>query len=62
MTAAPWQAEFRHYRPLIARIIRQTERRVLHGETVAANENIVSLFEPHTGIIVKGSRQVEGST
>jgi IS5 family transposase len=56
---APWQAEFRHYRPLIERIIRQTERCVLDGETVAANEKIVSLFEPHTDIIVKGSRQVE---
>ena len=56
---APWQAEFRHYRPLIERIIRQTERRVLRGEAVAANEKIVSLFEPHTDIIVKGSRQVE---
>jgi len=56
---APWQAEFRHYRPLIERVIRQTERRVLHGETVAANEKIVSLFEPHTDIIVKGSRKVE---
>ena len=57
--AAPWQAEFRHYRPLIERIIRQTERRVLHGETVAASEKIVSLFEPHADIIVKGSRKVE---
>ena len=57
--AAPWQAEFRHYRPLIERIIWQTERRVLHGETVAASEKIVSLFEPHADIIVKGSRKVE---
>jgi IS5 family transposase len=31
----------------------------LDGETVAANEKIVSLFEPHADIIVKGSRQVE---
>ena len=38
MAVALWQAEFRHYRPLIERIIRQTERRVLHGETVAASE------------------------
>jgi len=59
IAAAPWQAEFRHYRPLIERIIGQTERRVLHGETVAANEKIVSLFEPHADIIVKGGRQVE---
>jgi IS5 family transposase len=42
VTAAQWQAEFRHYRPLIERIIGQTERRVLQGETVAANEKIVS--------------------
>ena len=27
-----WQAEFRHYRPLIERIIAQAERRVLDGE------------------------------
>ena len=59
MTVALWQAEFRHYRPQIERIIAQTERRVLHGETVAANEKIVSLFEPHADIIVKGGRDVE---
>ena len=59
VTVAQWQAEFRRYRPLIERIIRQTERRVLQGETVAANEKIVSLFEPHADIIVKGGREVE---
>ena len=52
-------SQFRHYRPLIERIIAQTERRVLHGEAVAANEKIVSLFEPHADIIVKGGREVE---
>jgi hypothetical protein len=40
-------------------IIAQTERRVLHGEAVAANEKIVSLFEPHADIIVKGARDVQ---
>ena len=59
VTVTQWQAEFRHYRPLIERIIRQTERRVLQGETIAANEKIVSLFEPHADIIVKGGREVE---
>ena len=59
MAAAVWQAEFRHYRPLIERIIAQTKRRVLHGEAVAANEKIVSLFEPHADIIVKGGREVQ---
>jgi IS5 family transposase len=56
---AIWQAEFHHYRPLIERIIAQTERRVLHGEAVAASDKIVSLFEPHADIIVKGSRDTE---
>jgi IS5 family transposase len=34
-------------------------RRVLDGETVAASEKLVSLFEPHADIIVKGGRQVQ---
>jgi transposase, IS5 family len=59
MTVVAWQAEFRRYRPLIERIIAQTERRVLRGEEVVANEKIVSLFEPHADIIVKGGREVE---
>ena len=31
-------------------------RRVVYGETVPASEKIVSIFEPHTDIIVKDSR------
>jgi IS5 family transposase len=54
-----WRAALRHYRPLIERIIWQTERRVLCGEPVAAGEKLVSLFEPHADIIVKGSRDVD---
>src|SRR5208282_6636357 len=57
--AALWQAEFRHYRPLIERIVAQTERRVLQGEGIAANVKIVSLFEPHADIIIKGGREVQ---
>ena len=53
-----WQAKVRHYEPLIERIIAQTERRVLAGEPVAAGDKLVSLFEPHADIIVKGSRDV----
>jgi transposase, IS5 family len=59
MRVALWQAELCHYRPLIERIIWQTERRVLCGEAVPAGEKIVSLFEPHADIIVKGSRDIE---
>ena len=44
------------YDALLARVVDQTRRRVLGGETVPAAEKIVSLFEPHTDIIVKGGR------
>ncbi|HEU4327364.1 MAG TPA: ISNCY family transposase [Roseiflexaceae bacterium] len=53
-----WQAKVRHHRPLIERIIAQTERRVLAGEPVAASDKLVSLFEPHADIIIKGGREV----
>ena len=38
-----------------------TDPWVLHGEAVPAGEKLVSLFEPHAGIIVKASRgELEG--
>jgi IS5 family transposase len=55
--AAAWQVQVRHYQPLIERIIAQSERRVLRGETVPAQEKLVSLFETHADIILKGSRE-----
>lgn len=48
--------EIRHYARLGTRVVNQTERRVLHGESVAASEKIVSVFEEHTDIIVKDRR------
>ena len=51
--------QVRHYQPLIERIIAQSERRVLAGEAVPAGEKLVSLFEPHADIIVKGGRDVD---
>lgn len=48
--------ELKHYVELSFRVIYQTERRVIHGESVAASEKIVSIFEPHTDIIVKDRR------
>jgi IS5 family transposase len=59
IAVARWRAEVDHYLPLIARIITQTQRRVFDGETVPAGEKLVSLFEPHADIIVKGGRQVQ---
>ena len=49
-----------HYRPLIERIIAQTERRVLAGEPVPASDKLVSLFEPHADIIRKGREVAYG--
>ena len=57
LAAEAWQAQVRHYQPLVERIIAQSERRVLHGEAVPAQEKLVSLFETHADIILKGSRE-----
>ena len=37
-----------------ARVIDQTRRRVLQGETVPAEEKLYSIFEPHTDLIKRG--------
>jgi IS5 family transposase len=44
---------------ILSRVMGQTERRVLRGETVPAGEKVVSFFEYHTDIIVKGSRDTQ---
>ncbi len=59
MAAEHWRAQVDHYLPLIARVLDQSERRVVHGQTVPAGEKLVSLFEPHADIIVKGARDVQ---
>jgi len=40
--------------PLARQVIKQTARRILKGEQVPAKEKIVSIFEEHTDIIVRG--------
>jgi IS5 family transposase len=42
---------------IFGRVIDQTERRVIRGETVCASEKVVSFFEVHTDIIEKGGRE-----
>ena len=54
-----WSTQFLHFKSLILKVIDQTERRVFHGENLPAGEKIVSLFEEHTDIIVKGSRDIQ---
>ena len=56
---AAGRGEVSHYRELAEAVIDQTVRRVLKGETVPAEEKVVSLFEPHTDIICKGGRRVQ---
>ncbi len=54
-----WKQQVAHFKPLIYQVIEQTERRVFNGEKVPAGEKIVSIFEAHTDIIVKGARDVQ---
>lgn len=56
MAVACLEAELRHYLPLARRVIEQTERRVILGEKLKPEEKLVSIFEPHTDIIVKDRR------
>lgn len=49
--------EMKQFAKLSQQVFNQTERRVIHGESVPACEKIVSLFEPHTDIIVKDRRE-----
>jgi IS5 family transposase len=44
---------------LVERVVTQTQRRVLQGETVPASDKVVSLFEPHTAILRRGKPQKE---
>ena len=45
-----------HYIPLARRVVEQTQRRVVQGESVPSGEKLVSIFEEHTDIIVKDHR------
>ncbi len=51
--------ELLHFAGLADSVIDQTHRRVILGEKVPAREKVLSIFEPHTDIIIKGKRNVE---
>jgi IS5 family transposase len=54
---APYHAEsLSHFVELADKVVDQTERRVVHEQSVPAEEKIVSIFEEHTDIIRKGGR------
>lgn len=48
--------QLERYVPLVAQVVSQTERRVLKGESVPAEDKLVSIFEPHTDVIRKDGR------
>ena len=54
-----WVAELTHWIEMTTNVISQTQRRVFHGEKVPASEKVVSIFEAHTDIVVKGSRDTQ---
>jgi IS5 family transposase len=53
--------QFDGFLPLVQQAIDQAQRRVVHGEAVPAREKLLSLFEPHTQVIVrpKAGKRVE---
>jgi IS5 family transposase len=53
-TAARIAAELETFIPRVEQALDQTIRRVLQGESVPAQEKILSLFEPHVTIIRRG--------
>ncbi len=44
---------FEHFLPLVGQAISQATRRVIDGEVVPNKEKLLSLFEPHTQVIVR---------
>lgn len=49
--------ELKHFIGLTHRVLSQTRRRIIDGESVPAQEKIVSIFEAHTDIIRKDRRE-----
>jgi IS5 family transposase len=54
--AAALYAEINHYAELTEKVIDQAHRRMVLDQKVAAADKVVSIFEPHTDVIVKDRR------
>lgn len=52
-----FREELQRLLDLTRRVVDQTERRVLRGESVPAADKLVSIFEPHVDILVKDRRE-----
>src|SRR5215208_453330 len=55
-SAAKISEEISHFAGLLERAVSQAHRRVFEGEQVSATEKLLSIFEEHTAIILKGTR------
>ena len=55
--AASLHDELNRYIGLAKRALDQAQRRVLGGESVPAEQKLVSIFEPHTDILIKDNRE-----
>jgi len=49
--------DLKRFVSLAMRVMEQSRRRVIEGHTVPAAEKVVSIFEPHTDVIVKDRRE-----
>lgn len=49
--------QIQHFCELADRVVDQTRRRVLEGETVPSQEKLYSIIEPHTDLIKRGKAQ-----
>jgi transposase, IS5 family len=58
LVPAPREALLLHYVALTAWVCGTARRRVLQGESVANEEKILSIFEPHTELIKRGKQPV----
>jgi IS5 family transposase len=57
--AASLRSELVNFLELGRKVIDQTRRRVVLEEKVSGPEKVVSLFEPHTDVIIKSGRKIE---
>ena len=55
------EKDIEQYLPLGRKVVEQTEARVFRNEKVEASDKIVSIFEPHTDIIIKDRRGVSAA-
>ena len=51
--------ELQHFLEMTEKVLAQTCRRIINGESVPVDEKIVSIFEDHTDIIVKARRETQ---